>query len=65
VSDVTGLVDPRHFELADIGLVYLLERAVAPAVAGSVILGPVVRILGAGASQLRRRGLRKVGLPEE
>src|SRR5262249_28000818 len=52
VCNVTGLVNPRHFELAEVGFVNLIERAVTPAVAGSVILRSVVGILAPGAGRL-------------
>src|SRR3984893_9572535 len=46
VGNVAALVNPSHFELADICLVDLVERTVPPAVVGTVVLRPIVRILG-------------------
>src|ERR1700730_7719531 len=46
VGNVAALVNPSHFELADICLVDLVERTVPPAVVGTVVLRPIVRTLG-------------------
>src|SRR6266851_1856936 len=52
VGNVATLVYPGHLELAHIGFVDLVERAIAPRVIGAVILRPVVRVFVTGDRSL-------------
>src|SRR5262245_9014801 len=46
-GDIAALGDPGHGKLADVVLVDLIERAVAPRIGCSIVLRPIVGIFGA------------------